>query len=130
MKTHKKPLANQKRIIQYKLYFLKFLAIMYFLGFALHLLDVFNLRINLSELNMSWKIWIFYLLVFDLLTAVFLWKKSKLGEVLFLCVASSQLIAYLGFKSFFGDQLFLVVFHCICILAYILFSLNPRRFFR
>lgn len=96
-----------------------FLALSYLIGFILHLLDVMGLRLNIAELDTVWKSWIIFLLVLDLLVAVGLLLKKIWGEVLFLTVALSQLIAYIGFSSFFGDQVFLINFHLVCIFLYI-----------
>lgn len=108
--------------------FLRFIAITYFIGFILHLLDIFDLRLKMSELCFTWKIWIYYLLIFDFLTALFLWRKSSIGEVLFLMVAVSQLIAYVGFKNIFGEQNFLVIFHIISVGIYILIVNKQKKF--
>jgi len=113
--------------VKAKLYFLKALGALYFFGFILHLLDVLNLRLNFSELPLIWKAWIIYLLIFDLVTAILLWKELRLGEILFLTVATSQLVAYIGFTGYFGNQIFLIIFHVACIAMYILLSLRQRN---
>lgn len=65
------------------------LAILYFIGFLLHLTDVFDLRLSFSNMDSLWKIWIIFLLV-----------------------------AYVGFKRIFGDQNDLVLFHIVTLLIY------------
>ena len=76
--------------------YLRILAAFYFLGFFLHILDIFNLRLNYSEMPTLWKTWIVYLTVFDLAAAVGLWRKKIWGEMAFITVAISQLIALSG----------------------------------
>lgn len=99
--------------------FLKFIGVLYFVGFILHVLDVLNFRMNLSEMDFYWKIWIWYLLIFDFLISFLIFKEQLLGEILFISVACSQLVAYYFFKDRFGDQSPLIYFHLICLFAYI-----------
>jgi hypothetical protein len=100
-----------------KLY-LRFLSILYLIGAILHGLDLLDLRLQFSGMSPAWKGWIVFLLVFDLIAAVGLSKRARWGIGTFLLVASAQLIAYLGFRSFFGDQWFLVVFHAVTVGVY------------
>jgi hypothetical protein len=90
--------------------YLRILEAFYFLVFFLHILDIFNLRLNYSEMPMLWKTWIAYLTAFDLVAALGLWGKKIWGEMAFLIVAISQLIAYIGFKKYFGYQSELIAF--------------------
>lgn len=108
--------------------FILFLAIAYSVGAILHLLDILNLRLNFTEMNTIWKSWIVLLLIFDALAAVGLFKKKVWGEVLFLIIAASQLVAYIQFKNIFGNQDFLVTFHIICIVLYAV--LKPSNLWR
>lgn len=98
--------------------FLIIIGVLYFFAFLLHLGDVFSLRLDFSSMDLLWKSWIIYLLILDFLTALLLYKKKFLGEVFFIVVAVSQLIAYMGFKPIFGNQEFLTVFHILCLLCY------------
>lgn len=68
------------------------LASLYLIGFALHALDVANLRLNFSEMDLIWKSWILFLLVFDLLASIGLFLKKGWGDVLFITVAACQLL--------------------------------------
>ncbi|MBL7542834.1 MAG: hypothetical protein JNL11_03415 [Bdellovibrionaceae bacterium] len=102
--------------------YLRILAAFYFLGFSLHILDIFNLRLNYSEMPILWKIWIAYLTVFDLAAAVGLWRKNVWGELAFIAVAISQLIAYIGFKKYFGYQSELIAFHIVTLSTYCVFK--------
>lgn len=103
------------------------LGLMYFSGFVLHAMDVMNLRLNFSEMNSIWKSWILFLLVFDLIASVGLILKRLWGEVAFIMVALAQLIAYMGFSSFFGDQTFIIIFHIICLVIYGLFKIQDFK---
>lgn len=94
------------------------LAVLYFIGFSLHFLDVMNLRLNFSEMDLIWKSWILFLLIFDFLASIGLFLKKLWGELFFITVAVVQLIAYMGFSSFFGEQGFLIYFHLICLVIY------------
>lgn len=94
------------------------LAVFYFIGFLLHALDVANIRLNFSEMDLIWKSWILFLLIFDLLASIGLFLRKPWGDFLFILIAMTQLIAYIGFSSFFGEQGFLIVFHIICLAIY------------
>jgi len=110
--------------------FLRVLAILYFIGFLLHLADIFDLRLKFSEMDIVWKIWIIYLAVMDLATAIGLWRHKKFGIFLLIIVALSQLIAYIGFESFFGSQKPLVTFHLLTLFFFciLLVSKNIKIF--
>lgn len=103
--------------------FLRTLSICYFVGAALHALDVLNLRLNFSLMSDVWKMWTIYLLFADLFASVLLWKNHRLGIQLFGIISISQLIAYLGFKEYFGDQTFLIIFHSVTLILYFVLSL-------
>lgn len=98
--------------------YLRVLSFFYLIGALLHLADVLGLRLQLSQMSMTWRVWIWYLLVFDFLAFVGLWRLKPWGEILFLTIASSQLIAYIGFQKIFGNQTELVVFHVVTLLIY------------
>ena len=102
-----------------KLY-LRLLAFFYFIGFILHLADFFDLRLKFSEMPMGWKTWIVYLGLMDLFAALGLWYQHSVGVVLFFVVASSQIIAYVGFKEYFGDQGSLIFFHFATMAIYLI----------
>lgn len=106
--------------------FLRMLAVFYFIGAVLHLLDVLGLRLDFSNMSFGWKIWIIFLLVGDAIASFGLWRYKKYGEYLFLLISFSQLIAYGCFEDFFGDQTVLIVFHFVCLVAYLFFKLNKR----
>lgn len=92
---------------------MKVLAVLYFVGGILHVMDIFDLRLKFSEMDSVWKIWIVYLCAFDLMASIGLWKTRAWGVYLFLLIPASQLIAYIAFKSFFGEQRELVLFHIL-----------------
>lgn len=91
--------------------YLRALAAFYLIGFLLHFADFFDLRLKYSEMSTGWKVWIVYLGLMDLAAAIGLWFQHTAGIVLFLIVAISQLIAYIGFRHYFGDQFSLIYFH-------------------
>ena len=102
--------------------FRKLLSIFYFIGFTLHALDVLGLRLNFLELDFIWKSWIIFLLVFDLAASIGLFLKKWWGDVIFIIIALSQLIAYLKFYDQFGRQEFLIFFHWTCLGLYTIFK--------
>jgi uncharacterized membrane protein (DUF2068 family) len=77
-------------------------------------------------MNGIWKSWIIYLMIFDLIAGIGLWKNRKWGFVFFLIVASTQLIAYTFFQDFFGEQLPLVAFHCGTLCVFVLLLTAKR----
>ena len=105
-----------------KLY-LRTLSVLYLIGASLHVLDLFDLRLHFSEMNFIWKVWILYLCVFDLFASFGLWKQTRWGKALFVFIATSQLVAYVGFQYFFGQQYFLIAFH---ILTLAIFGFSHR----
>ena len=96
----------------------KILSVLYFIGGILHILDLFDLRLKFSELSVTWKVWIIYLMIFDIVAALGLWQNKKWGVILFFVVALSQLLAYTLFTNYFGRQYFLIVFHLITLIIY------------
>lgn len=101
-------------------YYLRFLSLVYFVGFILHVADILDLRLKFSNMDTGWKIWIAYLCIADLIASIGLWKHKTWGVVSFFVIAISQLIAYLGFIEKFGRQDFLVGFHILTLAAYLL----------
>lgn len=104
--------------VQHMKIYLRILSVLYFVGGVLHLFDLFGLRLKLEELSLVWKIWIIYLMIFDIAAAIGLWQLKKWGTGLFLIVAVSQLVAYIGFADHFGKQYFLIVFHLVTLIIY------------
>lgn len=105
--------------------FLKVLSICYAIGFLLHIADFAGLRLHFSEMSLTWRIWIIYLVIFDAIAAIGLWRRTKWGIAAFLLIALSQLIAYLAFQSIFGEQTFLIVFHLATLLAFLALKVLP-----
>ena len=54
--------------------YLRIIAVLYLIGAILHVMDIFDLRLMFSEMNLIWKTWTIYLLVFDFLVFWFLGK--------------------------------------------------------
>ena len=102
--------------------YLRFLSLSYATGFILHVMDLFGQRLHFSEMDALWKAWIIYLAIFDGIAAVGLWSGKAWGTALFVMIAVSQLIAYLGFKDIFDDQSFLIYFHITTLAGWALIS--------
>lgn len=107
--------------------FLRILAVIYFVGAVLHGMDLFDLRLKFSEMDLTWQTWILYLFAFDLVASIGLWKQKAWGVALFLLISISQLIAYVGFASKFGNQLPLVIFHFLTIAIFLALSLTQKK---
>lgn len=60
--------------------YLKLLSVLYFIGFGLHLCDLLDLRLKFSDMDITWRSWIVFLTVADLITAVGLWRSKAFGE--------------------------------------------------
>ncbi|OFZ38269.1 MAG: hypothetical protein A2504_17850 [Bdellovibrionales bacterium RIFOXYD12_FULL_39_22] len=101
-------------------HYLKLLSFLYLIGAILHLLDLLDLRLIFSEMGMIWKVWIVFLLVGDTFVSVSLWRQKLYGEIAFLTIGFSQLIAYTVFRSYFGNQTELIIFHMVTISVYAL----------
>lgn len=99
-------------------YFLKSIAGLYALGALLHLADLFDLRLEFSGMNLTWKIWTIFLILSDSLTAIGIFKFRIWGVVGFLVVASSQLVAYLFFADIFYKQSSLIIFHLVTLMFF------------
>lgn len=100
-------------------FYLRLLSILYLIGALLHVFDFFDQRLVFSEMDSIFKTWIVYLLIGDSVAAIGLWRLKKFGEITFLIIAASQLIAYGFFKSIFGNQILLIVFHVVTISIYL-----------
>jgi hypothetical protein len=107
--------------------YLKIIGTLYFIGFLLHVLDLFGARLNFVEMKTILKLWIVYLTVADAIAAYGLIKSKLFGEVVFLIVAFSQLVAYSIFTHIFGAQTPLIIFHLLTIGIYI-FLLRKRDY--
>ena len=106
--------------------YLRILSSLYFMGFALHLADLLDLRLKFSEMSLVWKVWIIYLSIMDLAVSVGLWRQSKIGINLMLLVAFSQIVAYMGFKEIFGNQIILIGFHILTVGLYLILKLREK----
>lgn len=106
--------------------YLRILSVLYAVGALLHYLDLVGLRLDFAEMSMAWKAWIIFLAVADTVAAVGLWKTKTYGVVTFLVVAISQLIAYVGFSDFFGNQTFLIGFHVATLVVFVAILVRQR----
>ncbi len=77
-------------------------------------------------MDFGWKIWIIYLLIGDSITAVLLWRQLPLGHLSFLLISISQLIAYVFFKAYFGNQAMLIAFHVTCLALYAFLKFSKK----
>jgi hypothetical protein len=107
--------------------FLRILSVCYFIGGVLHALDLLNMRLSFGDMVLGWKLWTVGLMLADMAASIGLWGQKNWGIILFLVIACSQLLAYIGFRSYFGDQLFLIGFHALSLLIFALL-LNFERF--
>ncbi len=107
--------------------YLRVLAIAYLIGFALHGADILDMRLQFSNMDILWKIWIIFLCLMDLIAAIGLWRQKTWGIVCFFVVAISQLIAYLIFIDKFGRQDFLVGFHLVTLIGYSVINLSNKN---
>lgn len=98
--------------------YLRLLSILYLSGFLLHVMDLMDLRLVFTDMNLTWKAWIVFLTIGDFIAAVGLWLLKPWGIIAFQMIAISQLVAYLGFKDTFGGQTALVVFHVMTLTVY------------
>lgn len=105
-------------------FFLRVVSILYFVGAILHVMDILDLRLKFSEMNLVWRIWIVFLCAADFAASFGLWKNRIWGIYLFFLIAVSQIVAYVGFKTIFGDQQPLIVFHLISLALF--FILGAR----
>jgi hypothetical protein len=86
------------------------------------------MALHFSEMDFVWKSWIVYLFIFDLVASVGLWMGKRWGIATLILVAISQLIAYLWYRSFFGDQVFLVTFHILTLTIFTLLYFRDCHF--
>ena len=109
-------------------YYKKILGALYFFGFILHLLDLFDLRLQFSLMDSIWKKWVIYLTVADLFAGLGLLASYRWGEWFFLLVAGSQLYAYTAHTFIFGSQIELIIFHFSTVSTYFyLFYLERKK---
>lgn len=99
-------------------YFLKSIAGLYALGASIHVADLFDLRLEFSEMNLIWKMWTIFLILSDSLTALGIFRFRIWGIVGFLVVALSQLVAYLFFADIFHRQSALILFHLVTLMIF------------
>lgn len=107
--------------------FLLVIGLAYTIGFILHVFDLFGARLNFLAMNWIWQSWILFLVVFDLATALGLFLGKGWGQLCFLMVAVSQLVAYTFFSNFFGPQQFLICFHVICLSLFFFLKIRTRE---
>ena len=93
--------------------YIRFLSILYTVGGLMHILDVFDLRLKFSMMSSTWRIWTIFLIVFDFIAAIGMWRQQTWGVAAFIIVATVQLVAYLGFMDVFGSQWLLITIHII-----------------
>jgi hypothetical protein len=97
------------------------------LGALLHLADVFDLRLRLSQMNLPCKVLTYALIPLDLAAAIGLYRFKSWGVVLLVTVAIGELFCFIGFPSTFGHQDFLIGFHLLSLLTLIAFYKRVKR---
>jgi hypothetical protein len=112
-------MTKQRADLFLRVYF-KLLSVAYFFALLLHVLDILNLRHKFSEMNILWQLWVVYLALVDFIAALGLWNGGRLGELMFLAVALSQLAVYLGWSEVFGNQYQLIGFHFFTLGIYLI----------
>lgn len=108
-------------------FYLRTLALFYAVGAGLHLADLLDLRLLFSEMTTIWRFWVVFLLIGDSLAAIGLWCGKYWGQVFFVGIAVSQLVAYLGFPGVFGDQRELIAFHFVALGIYAFLQRRERQ---
>ena len=108
-------------------YYLKFLSLAYLIGGMFHFLDILDLRLIFSKMNLPWKVWTIYLFLGDLGAAYGLWNGRRLGVILFIIISISQLFIYSLYSDIFGRQSFLISFHLITLIIFIFLSIKRKR---
>ncbi len=98
--------------------FLRILSVLYFIGFVLHLLDLFGLRLDFVSMSIEWKAWIIFLMIGDLVASIGLWRQQKWAVFLFIGIAIFQLIAYSGLLDSPMNQVFVICFHILTVSVY------------
>lgn len=106
--------------------FKKGLAVLYFIGFVLHGLDLLDLRLSFSSMDGFWKTWILSLFISDALAALGLYLEKWWGDLLFVAIALAQIGVY-SFTSVFGPQTFLIYFHVGCLATYMAFKILNNK---
>jgi hypothetical protein len=107
--------------------YVRILAVLYAFGGALHVADVFDLRLPFSRLPVFWKGWIVYLLIADALAAIGLWQRKRWGTGCFLVVAASQLLVYGTSRWGRRHEWPLLVFHIVTVTIWAALALRARR---
>ena len=78
-------------------------------------------------MSTGWKIWIVILLMADFPAAIGLWFGKTWAIALFILIAVAQLIAYVGFRGFFGEQSLLIVFHVVSLVLFAFLSIRQHH---
>ena len=84
--------------------FLKTVALWYAYGAFHRLLDLLDLRLKFSTMDVPWKVLIVCKLVLGSMVAVGLWREKLWGEVLFVFMAVGQLLLYMAYGHIFGEH--------------------------
>ncbi len=110
------------------------LAVGYALGASLHLLDLFDLRRSYSTMDGLDQLWLFTMLLAEILASVGLWRARRWGMVALAVAASSQLMRHMSLLALYGlsEQLWalgVVGLHATSIAGLILVRRRNRLFF-
>jgi hypothetical protein len=80
-----------------------------------------------ETMSVAWKMVTMYLAVINLVTAVGLWMRVAWGNVLWVCVAISEIIFHTFYMDTFGSDYTIVVFHVFALAGYLALILLARK---
>jgi len=80
-----------------------------------------------ETMTIAWKMATMYLSVIDLVAAVGLWMRVAWGNVLWVCVAASEVAFHTIFMETFGSDYTIVVFHLFALGGYLTLFLLARK---
>lgn len=110
------------------------LAVGYAAGASLHLLDLFDLRRIYSTMDAMGQLWIFSMLVAEIVAAAGLWRNRRWGMAALAVSASAQLMRHMSLLALYGvgEQLWALVvvgLHATSVAGLILVRRSNRLFF-
>jgi 4-amino-4-deoxy-L-arabinose transferase-like glycosyltransferase len=82
---------------------------------------------SFETMTVAWKMATMYLAVADLVAAVGLWMRVAWGNVVWVCVAGSEVAFHTVFATTFGSDYTIVVFHLFALGGYATLVVLARR---
>lgn len=107
--------------------YLRLLSVAYSAGLVLHFMDLTDRRYNFSSMAPPQRVWSACLFVGYFLAATGLWFRFAWGVVAFITLAAAQWIAAIAFPHDVGRHWFLLAFHVVAILVFIVVYLMTLR---